>query len=67
MVTCVDKSNVLQSMVFFRKIFKERAQLYPDIQSNFNYVDAQALDLIRRPWDYDVLVMENMLLEEQVV
>ena len=60
MVTCVDKSNVLQSMVFFRKIFKERAQLYPDIQTNFNYVDAQALDLIRRPWDYDVLVMENM-------
>ena len=60
LVTCVDKSNVLRSMVFFRKIFEERARLYPDIQSGYNYVDAQALDLIRRPWDFDVLVMENM-------
>ena len=59
-VTCVDKSNVLCSMVFFRKIFDERALLFPDIQSDHNYVDAQALDLIRRPWEFDVLVMENM-------
>ena len=59
-VTCVDKSNVLRSMVFFRKIFDERASLFPDIQSDHNYVDAQALDLIRRPWEFDVLVMENM-------
>ena len=59
-VTCVDKSNVLRSMVFFRKIFDERALLFPDIQSDHNYVDAQALDLIRRPWEFDVLVMENM-------
>jgi len=59
-VTCVDKSNVLRSMVFFRKIFDERALLFPDIQNNHNYVDAQALDLIRRPWEFDVLVMENM-------
>ncbi len=46
-VTCVDKSNVLRSMVFFRKIFDERASLFPDLQSDHNYVDAQALDLIR--------------------
>ena len=59
-VTCVDKSNVLRSMVFFRKIFDERALLFPDLQSDHNYVDAQALDLIRRPWEFDVLVMENM-------
>ena len=45
---------------FFRKIFDERALLFPDIQSDHNYVDAQALDLIRRPWEFDVLVMENM-------
>ena len=47
-------------MVFFRKIFDERALLFPDLQSDHNYVDAQALDLIRRPWEFDVLVMENM-------
>jgi 3-isopropylmalate dehydrogenase len=30
------------------------------VRTSYNYVDAQALDLIRRPWDFDVLVMENM-------
>ncbi len=59
-VTCVDKANVFQSMAFFRKIFHERARFYPDIETSCNYVDAQALDLIRRPWEFDVLVMENM-------
>ena len=59
-VTCVDKANVFQSMALFRKIFDERAGAFGDIVAEHNYVDAQALDLIRRPWDFDVLVMENM-------
>ena len=59
-VTCVDKANVFRAFAFFRKIFDERAALYPDIEARHNYVDAQALDLVRRPWDFDVLVMENM-------
>ena len=60
-VTCVDKANVFRAFAFFRKIFDERAKLNPDIEARHNYVDAQALDLVRRPWDFDVLVMENML------
>jgi len=60
-VTCVDKSNVFRSYAFFRKIFDERARLNPDVEADHNYVDAQALYLVRRPWDFDVLVMENML------
>ena len=60
LVTCVDKANVFRAFAFFRKIFDERAVLFPDIQARHNYVDAQALDLVRRPWDFDVLVMENM-------
>lgn len=60
LVTCVDKANVFRSMAFFRKVFDERKGAFPDIQVGYNYVDAQALDLIRRPWDFDVLVMENM-------
>jgi 3-isopropylmalate dehydrogenase len=60
LVTCVDKANVFRSMAFFRKIFDERAQQYNDIDFNYNYVDATALDLIRHPWQFDVLVMENM-------
>ncbi len=59
-VTCVDKANVFRAMAFFRKIFDERAALNPDIAADHSYVDAQALFLIRRPWDFDVLVMENM-------
>ena len=60
LVSCVDKANVFRSMAFFRQIFKERAKAHPDIDVSFHYVDALALDLIRRPWDFDVLVMENM-------
>ena len=59
-VTCVDKANVFHSMAFFRKIFDERARNFPDIEATHNYVDAQALDLVRQPWAFDVLVMENM-------
>ncbi len=59
-VTCVDKANVFASMAFFRKIFDERAAGFPDIETGYSYVDACALDLVRKPWEMDVLVMENM-------
>ena len=59
-VTCVDKANVFRSMAFFRKIFDERSAAFPEIGRGYSYIDAMALDLIRRPWDFDVLVMENM-------
>lgn len=60
LLTCVDKANVFASMAFFRKIFDEIAPEFPAIQTGYSYVDAQALDLIRRPWDFDVMVTENM-------
>ncbi len=59
-VTCVDKANVFVAMAFFRKIFDERAGSFPDIRADHAYVDATALDLVRKPWAFDVLVMENM-------
>ena len=59
-LTCVDKANVFASMAFFRKIFDEIAPDYPNVTAGHAYVDAMALNLIRSPWDYDVLVMENM-------
>ena len=59
-VTCVDKANVFVSMAFFRKIFDERAIAFPDIEARHNYIDATALDLVRKPWEFDVLVTENM-------
>ena len=60
MVTCVDKSNVFRAYAFFRKIFTELAGRFPDITARYHYVDAMALDLVRRPWEFDVLVAENM-------
>ena len=59
-LTCVDKANVFASMAFFRKIFDERAARFPEVQAEHLYVDATALDLLRRPWEFDVLVTENM-------
>ncbi|MDJ0630554.1 MAG: isocitrate/isopropylmalate family dehydrogenase [Rhodobacter sp.] len=59
-LTCVDKANVFPAMAFFRRIFDEIAPAYPDVETGHQYVDAQALNLIRNPWDYDVMVMENM-------
>ena len=59
-VTCVDKANVFASMAFFRKIFDEVAARHPGVEARHHYVDAAALDLVRNPWEFDVLVTENM-------
>ncbi|HVL56285.1 MAG TPA: isocitrate/isopropylmalate dehydrogenase family protein [Burkholderiaceae bacterium] len=59
-VTCVDKSNVFVSMAFFRRIFDEVARRHPEVEARHNYIDATALDLIRKPWTFDVMVTENM-------
>ena len=58
-VTCVDKANVLNSMAFFHKIYWQRAALNADITADHCYVDAMALNLLKHPWDYDVLPTEN--------
>ncbi len=59
-LTCVDKSNVFPAFAWFRQVFDERAAAFPDIVRRYSYVDAMALDMVRKPWDFDVLVMENM-------
>jgi 3-isopropylmalate dehydrogenase len=58
-VTCVDKSNVFRSFAFFRKIFFEVAERYPDVTAEASYVDAMSLYMLQQPEAYDVLVMEN--------
>ena len=59
-VTCVDKANVFQSFWFFRSIFAERAKHFPDIAHDAAYVDAFAMWMVQRPWEFDVVVTENM-------
>ena len=59
-VACVDKSNVLRSFAFFRRIFKEIAEQYPDIEADYLYVDAAAQALVLEPDRFDVIVTENL-------
>jgi len=58
-VTCVDKSNVHRGMALFNKVFWETAKRHAQIAADHCYVDAMALNLIRKPWDYDVVPTEN--------
>ena len=60
-VTCVDKSNVLATSAFFRRVFDEVGEKYPDIERHYQYADAAAQALVIRPQQFDVLVMENFL------
>lgn len=59
-VTNVDKANVFASMAFWRSVFSDSAKAFPDITTEHAYVDAMALNLVLKPWTYDVLVAENM-------
>lgn len=59
-VTLVDKANVLPSMAFFRRVFDETAEQFPDVRTERVYVDAMALYLLQKPHSYDVIVTENM-------
>ncbi|HZZ91791.1 MAG TPA: isocitrate/isopropylmalate dehydrogenase family protein [Usitatibacter sp.] len=59
-VTCVDKSNVFTSMAFFRKVFDDAAANHRDVGADYAYVDAMALNMVKKPWTLDVLVTENM-------
>src|SRR6184192_3262856 len=59
-LTCVDKANAFKAYAFFRSMFDECAARYGDVATDRLYVDACAAMLVRRPWDFDVMVLENM-------
>ena len=60
-VTSVTKSNAQRhSMVFWDDIFREVAADYPDIETSSNLVDAAAMNFIRRPEAFDVVVASNL-------
>ena len=59
-LTVVDKANVFKAFNWQRDIFNERKPKFPDVKSDFLYVDACAAMMVKKPWDFDVMVMENM-------
>jgi 3-isopropylmalate dehydrogenase len=59
-VTSVDKSNVLATSRLWRKVVDEIAPDYPDVTLEHVLVDAMAMQLLRQPGRFDVIVMENM-------
>lgn len=56
----VDKANVLASSVLWRETMVELAAEFPEVELTHMYVDNAAMQLIRRPGDFDVLVTENL-------
>jgi len=56
----IDKANVFPSLAFMREVFDAAASDYPDIETGHAYVDARAMQMIQRPWEFDVMVTENM-------
>src|SRR5437763_10795336 len=59
-LTCVDKANVFRAFAFFRGMFDEAAKRHPDVRTDRVYVDACSLMMVKLPWDFDVMVTENM-------
>lgn len=60
LVTLVDKANVLESSLLWRKTVKAIAPQYPDVKLNFIYVDNAAMQVLKNPNQFDVLLCENM-------
>lgn len=59
-VCSVDKANVLEVTVLWREILNEVHKEYPDIELSHMYVDNAAMQLVRAPKQFDVLVTGNM-------
>lgn len=59
-VCSIDKANVLSSSVLWREVVTTIAKEYPDVELSHMYVDNAAMQLVRWPKQFDVLLCENM-------
>jgi 3-isopropylmalate dehydrogenase len=60
MLTSIDKANVLENSVLWRNTVTEIATQYPDVSLSHLYVDNAAMQLIRNPKAFDVVLAENL-------
>src|SRR5581483_8392438 len=60
-VTSITKSNAqIYGMVMWDEVFRDVAQQYPDIQASSLLIDAAAMDFVRKPESFDVVVASNL-------
>lgn len=59
-VTSVDKANVLDTSRLWRSIVEDIAKEYPEVSYSHMFVDNAAMQLVRNPGDFDVVLTENM-------
>ncbi|OOM11306.1 3-isopropylmalate dehydrogenase [Clostridium saccharobutylicum] len=59
-LTSVDKANILDSSKLWRSIVNEMAKDYPEVEVNHLYVDNTAMQLVKDPTQFDVIVTSNM-------
>jgi len=59
-LTSVDKANVLETFQFWRDVVTEIGQQYPDVELDHMYVDNAAMQLVRAPKKFDVVVTGNL-------
>jgi 3-isopropylmalate dehydrogenase len=59
-VTLADKSNAIPAHMLWRRVFDEVGEQYPEISRDARYIDAIAMDLVRTPEAFHVIVTGNM-------
>lgn len=59
-VTSIDKANILQTSILWRKVVSQIAKKYPDVTLTHLYVDNACMEFIKNPSEFDVILCPNL-------